>query len=66
MSENLRSRDGSSMYAHIEATPMPDFERQNALGALEMAETLVDGFVWTWKRLGDLAGYLFLKPGVKH
>jgi hypothetical protein len=45
---------------------MPDFERQNALAALEMAEALVDGAAWLWKQAGDLFGYLFLKPGVKH
>ncbi|MBI3919507.1 MAG: hypothetical protein HY322_21160 [Betaproteobacteria bacterium] len=66
MNENLRANVGSSMYAHIEAAPMPESDRQSALEALEMAEMLVDGFAWVAKRLGELVNHVFLKPGVKH
>lgn len=66
MNENLRPKVGSSMAAHIEATPMPEPDRQSALEALAMAEMLVDAFVSVKKGLGDLVSHLFLKPGVKH
>ena len=66
MNENLRPKVGSSMSARIEATPMAESDRQSALEALEMAEVLVDAFVWVKKGLGDLVSHLFLKPGVKH
>jgi hypothetical protein len=66
MNENLRTKVGSSMYAHIEAAPMGESERHSALEALEMAEFLVDAMMWAGKRLGELVNHLFLKPGVKH
>ena len=66
MNENLRANNGSSMYAHIEAAPMPESERNSALEALEMAEVLVDAVTWVAKKLGELVNFLFLKPGVKH
>ena len=66
MNENLRTKDGSSMYAHIQAAPMPESERHSALEALEMAEVLVDGMAWVGRKLSELVNYVFLKPGVKH
>ena len=66
MNENLRTNDGSGVYAHIETAPMAESERQSALEALEMAEVLVDAFVWVARRFGELVNHLFLKPGVKH
>jgi hypothetical protein len=66
MNENLKIDDGSGVYAQIEATTMSEADRQHALEALELAETIVDAVAWVARRLGELAERLSLKPSAKH
>jgi hypothetical protein len=66
MNENLRSRNGSNVYAQITAAKLSDSDRASALAALARAEMLVDAAAWLSRKLGQIGAHLFLKPGVKH
>lgn len=66
MSENSIKTNGSTIYAHIEAANMSESDRESALNALALAESMVDAALWVSRKVGEVASYLFLKPGVKH
>ena len=66
MNENLRSENGSKMYAQIDAANLAESERHSALEALATAELMVDAVMWVKRKLGEAGAHLFLKPSVKH
>ena len=66
MDENLRSKNGSKIYAQIEAANLAESEREAALNALATAEVMVDAAMWVARKFEEMSAHLFLKPGVKH
>jgi hypothetical protein len=66
MNENLRSKNGSLMYRQIESVNVPESDRRKFLELAGTAELLVNGVVWTARRIGELVGFLTLKPSAKH
>ena len=66
MNENLRSKNGSLMYRQIQSLNMSESDRRNLLELAGTAELLVNGAVWTARRVRELLAVLTLRPSPKH
>jgi len=66
MRKPLEIKIGSAIYNNINTVRMSEAERLVAINAMQNADLLVDAFVWTAKKIEQLAERLFLKPSLKH
>ena len=66
MSMQVEVKNGSTIYAKIEAARLSERERQIAVNAMRNADLIVDGIIWVGKKIEHLSGRLFLRPSLKH
>jgi len=62
MLERVHSSKSSMIVEKLDNVRMSEAERQEALAALQVAEHVVDVFMWAGAELHHLISRLFLKP----
>ena len=62
MLERVHSSKSSMIIEKLNNMRLSDSERQDALAALQVAEHVVDGFIWAGEEILHLFARLFLKP----
>jgi hypothetical protein len=64
MLERVHSSKSSMIVEKLKNMRLSEVERQEALAALQVAEHVVDGFMWAGEEIHRLFARLFLKPGL--
>lgn len=64
MSKQLELKIGSTVYGKIQAARMSERERQQAISAMQNAESIVDTLMWIVRKIERLGDRMFLKPSL--